>query len=825
MRLVAGATVVFTLLGMQTMQAFALDNSPIQPSGNQSIIWHTVSNGNIHGNGSNLLYAPKVILKLYSGSNGNFTVTFVDGGQCGAPNDSSGGVGPATTEFRIRGNTAAEQPNLNVVSANNGGGCANRDITITVPPNLSAASTVPGHTTGIGTPLYAYDIAIELTGAEGGSRQDGVLNAFRVRSNLTILSQAQSSNPYDALQPGDRPIALVGRPANSDKNRYHVDFKAPCSLSGGQATINLKWFDADVGTWYQDATMNWILRNKDTGAVVKTLSGAALGGEAEYKSLPVTVQAGVNYQWEWNNVTNRNGVQLWMPFNGTEVEFDCPSSESALCEILSSPNPFPTKVDVNQTFAVSIKVTNTGTTSWSNTNRVLGAIGGNQFNENSGGTNDNRVYLPGALAAGASHTFNFSVKAPSEPTPDAMFRWRMLNLNNPAGTQGFGTQCVQGIRVVNNSPYIQITGNDVYSGAGFGAACTVTEAAKNAAINTNGYYSKQDLSARNAGFSGSQYAVFASGSIGNNLNDSSSNSFLGNFGYNRTSINNIKDALFANIENNISGDDEDKSSQYGYFYNNSNSGLPCVSMPPSGTVLADSAAVNSFLRSGNGTRVYNQDVTIDGTTAGAATNITASSRKTIVVNGNVTINSPIQYSNANSYASTTAVPYVKIIAKNIFINANATRIDAHLVAYPTIISATEATDGIIDTCGDMDWYNSAGNLLSPIKQPGAWPANGTLRTTACKRTNPSLVINGSLTARRIIWKRTNGTLGDSLNAADTTCVYSNGAATADAKAARLQECAAELIKFSPEAYLVNFTTATSSVKSVPSSTVELPPIY
>jgi hypothetical protein len=79
-----------------------------------------------------------------------------------------------------------------------------------------------------------------------------------------------------------------------------------------------------------------------------------------------------------------------------------------------------------------------------------------------------------------------------------------------------------------------------------------------------------------------------------------------------------------------------------------------------------------------------------------------------------------------------------------------------------------------------------------------------------------LVVNGSLTARRVLWKGTQGTVGDKAGGVfDAGCHYTNGASG----------CAAEYVNFSPEGYVGRFNMNADQSVSNSVSTVELPPVY
>jgi len=336
------------------------------------------------------------------------------------------------------------------------------------------------------------------------------------------------------------------------------------------------------------------------------------------------------------------------------------------------------------------------------------------------------------------------------------------------------------VEVPSNKPYIKIDGADVYSGAAFGShQCVPTLAARSAAISTNGYLDTK-------GSSASQYGTFASGLIGG---VGAYNTFLGNNGYIRSGY---KDLLFANDKSISTG-------ATGLYYGSSPdtvTDLPCVNLEQtqaSAKPLVGTAAEFVSTGVGVGKTPVAGDITLDS--------LSVSGQKTLIVNGNVTITGNLTY--ATSYTNPVTIPYLKIIAKNIYVKQASTQIDGHLVAYPTDIPGGTVADGILDTCSD-------------IVGPGIWPegASANFTVASCAR---KLTVNGSVVARRILWKGTKGTVGDLRSVVDPGCLYS----TLDPN-----NCAAELVNFSPEAYISQFgANPHAQFYNTPVSTLELPPIY
>lgn len=125
--------------------------------------------------------------------------------------------------------------------------------------------------------------------------------------------------------------------------------------------------------------------------------------------------------------------------------------------IVRSASSVPTSMAPNETRQVSVRVTNTGGTTWTAANNYrLGSTSSNTMNWSGwscGGYNVNptnaRAYLCGnvSIAPGASHTFTFNVTAPASGT--ATLGARMVR----DGVEWFGTTEAWNISVGSSNPY------------------------------------------------------------------------------------------------------------------------------------------------------------------------------------------------------------------------------------------------------------------------------------------------------------------------------------------------------------------------------------
>lgn len=484
-------------------------------------------------------------------------------------------------------------------------------------------------------------------------------------------------------------------------------------------------------------------------------------------------------------------------------------------------------VPAGQKFDAEFYVKNEGTKTWSTFFMKLGTWDPNRDSTLWG---PNRLAIPNSSTQGGFPvikkdetstwtTTNGTFQAPSTPG-EYTFSWRILQ---EGGTgSGYPNKTNLGdchttikVTVPENRPFISISGGDVYSGAMFGVdgVCDpATSAASNAAISTNGYYGG-NVGTSLPGSSNAQYAAYASGRIGQN--GASNNAFRGNYAYSRphtanpslTSPDYLDDALFANLN---------VGTYPGNFYQGqAQPAVPCVPIPGDASVdtldgTDPDASVRGFLTSGgSGTR----KIAADNVTIGATT-IPNGSRKTLLVDGDVTVAGNVTYDTGARTVDN--IPYLKIVVSgNIYIEGGVGQLDGQYVARPTGSDITQS--GLVDTC-------------STTGGAGAWPA--TLSVGSCDANQ--LVVNGSLSARRILWKRTSGTLGLIPSVLDPSCPYAklspsdpgggpvlngnNPQTIVD----RYKLCAAERVDYSPEGYLTDLGGPSDSV---PITTQELPPIY
>jgi hypothetical protein len=757
-------------------------------------IWHTVSNGSTSNQGSNLLFSPKVNLKIVSSKNGGFQIAMIGGGQC---NDGSGydsgSSGQKVTEYRVRatddsGNIIFGNP---IVRVNNGGGCSQKNITLNIPAGKSQKLKSKGF-----EGKYAFYVSAEILNASPTT--NGYLNVFKAAvvpdDGATDIGAAQSEQ-------GDRPVAFLGRPNDSvhanDKHNYYLKFGTKCDLAAS-SKIRLSWFDADANTIYQDNTIYFQVVDKTNGSNVvlkdergrSRIAGSDLGGEASSGSAVYTFEPGHQYEWQWRNVTNSNGVQVNYPFDAVNYVTDCPtaSPDAGRCEpgngsaISVAPDPVsPGQKDVNFT----IKIKNTGTTTWKASDHYVYITNtawkdlSSKFNNIDLVNGQVIKFLFGNYPPNTILTLKFSATAPTSVVDGSSSFAVLIYSGDPTAsrptppTEGLLGGCSRDIDVVENRPYLRVSGSDTVAGASFtGSGITNIYGAKNAPIETNGVD-------ENSGSSSGQYAVTASGFI-----DSLAPANFYSNNYQQRSSR--KDLSFAN------DGIEQSPDEYGKFYGDDGVGLPDVDITQLESTAKESSPasnnINDYLKNDKGSAYFKGNTTLTG---GAI-----KGSKIIDIEGDVTISGDLTYSADSNL--------ILLVKGNIYINSSVSQIDGTYIAFPT-----SANNGLVDTC-------------SNVGGAGDWPDSGKALTTE-EPCNNKLTVNGRLIASKVLWKRTFGTIGNNSNVINGTCA----AGDAPKNISKLESCAAEFIDFSPEAYFNSpfNTTYKSAISNVPISTLELPPIY
>lgn len=816
-------------------------------------------------NSSNALEARTSYTKFYFTSSSG-SVQIRDADFCGSAGSSPDGITPLLNKYELfrtgsdekLNNVGAPATSYQSLDRSTSAGKCEKDGNALVTLNISGLqpSAVEGRNGKDGATQY-YVAALRVSAVSPNS---GGVNAFRLGTPTAggLVGHAVNSlafakgkfcdlfnnpdttqNPCYAWGPfrADKPdgdqdaFAVQDRKGpNASNSTFKFEFAPNCNLKGDQR-IYLKWFDLDAGSSNQSANPVMELwrypRDSLTGGVrVARKDSNWASGSGRYESYgPLTVNSNYRYVWQWDNIQKTNGVQLWMPFDSANFGFKCPEpiQDKGTCTINIS-LPANKVIVPGQSITGSITVSNTGNQIWSVPYGVSGFPPGRSYriassdDSNRWGANTKRMAIKpsvtGALGpfleAGKTTTTDpIAFTAPSDLTPGSVDMTFRIILEGGGETGKNITSCSTTFKVKENRPFLRIDGSDVWSGATFGSNgvdCPVdgydTTKAQAAAIKTNGYGLENSLSAL-WGYSSSQYAALASGAIGNET-PQNRNNFMGNTFPVTANGAPLKQLLFAN----------DKvvptTEKYGYFYG-VNATVPCVDASSIYTQTQlnqqTTGSFNDLLNASGNFVSNNGDITVDSS-------VSISGQKVIWINGEVTINQPITYSANYTYDANGQpnIPYMMLIAtKGIKIGKSVTTLDGNYVSFPTTNKdgqGSPSNSGRIDTC-----YNATGVNQYDLKG---------LTAGSC----PRLIVNGSLIARNIFWKRTYGTLGGSADVIDGACAVLDKVTGAQALKNQLKDCAAEYIDFSPEAYFNPLNSLqTTTVNSVPQSSIELPPVY
>lgn len=277
--------------------------------------------------------------------------------------------------------------------------------------------------------------------------------------------------------------------------------------------------------------------------------------------------------------------------------------------------------------------------------------------------------------------------------------------DSPAGVGRWGAPIC--IRIVAK-PFLSVRGGDVSAGGGI---CNVTSA------NTNAGVFAWNANSGTFSGAGTQYGAFALGRV------------VG-FASAQLTAERPRGLAFANTP-----------ATGGENYGGSFGEVPCIddhygSLP---TTVSSLGSVDGINSSNSG---------VFQTPGGSFNGMTLLSnpglggvKKIAYVDGDVYITGNIVYQNRGGWATVDQIPAFKMVVRgNIYLAPTVTQLDGVYVAQP---NGTDPNSGRIVTCVS----GSTGALFAD-----------TVAYTSC---NPQLVVNGSLIARKLELRRTNGTVSNS----------------------------------------------------------------
>ena len=647
-------------------------------------IYYTVSAGTTDGKGNNLLYSPEIWIRVYGGTNDGGTINFIHGNHCNA------GDGWDTDTFRktnfelhgaypngsIRLFDVKSSVTNKLQPSAGGSGCGT--VSLNIPAGALTLSSDSSHVSPYNTRLYTGIIKVYMNPVT--PEEDGPLNVFKIEGNgYWTGSIATAGWGIESTQ------TFLGRPSNNTKNTYNLPFKPPCStFSGATTSINasLSWFDDDNGTWYQPR-FNLRLYEFDegpglTGANIRIITERS--GEGKGASTVVTLRKGKKYVWQWEGITNKNGVQVNYPYESIDFYFTCPDP----------PKPF----DLVPYASVDVDSENPSIASFG------GGVRGNQPTVN-GVTisrqyevrriNSTKTAISPSTAALINQTINssgiilgivprnvesFNYKAGDKICAITTVTPGSGKVNSSGSIVEAGaSKSREDCETIVNKPYVSFYGGDV-----------------NTCGEIKTFY---DNGAGRKRGSGVQYIAQANGTI----NEFISGSLLGR-------LPNI--LSFANTTGTYGGSLGGSCSAPGDYF----SGAPT----PAETLTSP---INLSSLNGNTVKSYNGDAELSG---GVLNN---RSRTALYIDGDLRITGNIGYANP-SWPSEAEIPSLHVYVKgNIYIQPNVTNLTGFFVAQQKV---TTDDKGIIFTCANGNARVTTNQLTSCALQLSVRGAFSSKRT-------------------------------------------------------------------------------------------------
>ena len=712
--------IITTILSITGLVVFSsrVQAAPANVQPEDSDIYYTVSAGSTNGQGGNLLYSPEVWIRIYGGSNAGGSIQFIHGNHCNAGSGwDSNSYRP--TIFELHGANPDGSIRLfdirNSVSntqQTNAGATGCGTVTLNIPAGALTQSSDPSHVTPFGTRLFTGIVKAYINPVN--STIDGPLNVFKVEGNgYWTGSIATAGWGISTTQ------TFLGRPGSSATDTYNLPFKPPCSrFTGSTTSINatLRWFDDDNGTSYQPPFTIQLLEF-DEGPGLNLTNTRIIyerSGEGAPSQTDVTLRKGKKYIWQWVGITNRNGVQVYYPFESVDFYLTCP--------------PTPSQYNLSASVGLSPDDENPGLVTFDSS----ATLDGPSFSS----TITRRYYVLRAnnttqdIAVGnfepptpGPAVLSQTITASSNRTDRIVDPVPKLNLSagdqlcvsisaNPGqvtvSTTGVQTTVAPALRTLQppacrrivDKPSVSFYGGDVNAGGAFaGGNCALASG-----INTftNGAFLG----------SGVNLAAQAFGAING-------------FASGRNTARAPKGLSFANSTAAVFGGNFGGSQCKPDYFSASN-GLPVNSAPAS----IDVGALT------NGSRRYNGSTTMSGL-------IPNDVRAAIYIDGNLRITNNIAYANPN-WATTDNIPSLHVYVKgNITIDPGVQNITGFYVAQPS----TPGTGQIL-TCA----------------QPNGTRYSDAQLQSAC---NIQLNIRGSLVSQRTQFLRTFGSMRNATAATES----------------------------------------------------------
>jgi hypothetical protein len=279
-----------------------------------------------------------------------------------------------------------------------------------------------------GTTPYVWSLAAGSGGLPAG---------LTLNSNGTISGTPSTAGTFNfTVQVNDsaqgtaqKALSITINPSGGGYNSQFVSQNTPTSLSPGQQfTVNFSWTNNGSQTWSGSGGFHLRSQNPAGNTTWGTsqidFTGSLLPGQTMNSNITFiapTTPGTYNFQWQ----TYQDGVGY---FGQASTNVSIQVGASATDNAAFVTQSVPSSMTAGQSYAVSVTMQNTGTTTWAAGSYQLGSQ--NPQDNTTWGLN--RVSLAGSVAPGASATFTFNVTAPAT-AGTYNFQWRMVN-----GTVFFG---------------------------------------------------------------------------------------------------------------------------------------------------------------------------------------------------------------------------------------------------------------------------------------------------------------------------------------------------------------------------------------------------
>lgn len=762
------------------------------------------------GSGNGLDAETSTVRFYFDNPTGNQIIITSGKDQCGRPSTGTGpdGVDPTNTTFRFYNVTPSGDIGISSMARSESNmSCG--DYAMNVP--ALTGITLPGTST--------VKYILEVRAANTAS---GTINAFkyRISQGAGIASYHAGSGDKFAIQDRNNWSGAPGARSN-----FSLPFAPSCNVTT-PTQVSLRWFDDDYNQGNQASGLDiQVIERRPNGSGgftdVQIFSGSGdtvFNGNNVSGSVNITVRPGNKYIWRWNDVSEYNGIQFQLPYDGYYYYESCirvnnftltcdslrfnvttPTASVNLRAVLYRYNP---ATGADEAVASRNGFDN-GVTQTFNEVGLYKGFATNQFKIHVQDYEESRAIVyrtdyqtngPCVRLACGSVSFN-----PASPEPGAGFRATVsMNLVNSSGaattvgSRGGSRPWYMYYQITPGVyPMTQIGSGTITSSTGSTISATspviVAPTAGSYTSTWNVRYTSGGPVVSppgncTSGFTSynKAYPYFMGGDVrtGANISSIDSSSYLES----ACAVSGIGDVLTYNTggpDHKGAGSQLGLQAKGGVVQFVSAAIRPIQPRKPTGLTFANSGVIGNF--GGTSCAVSGWDTSqidyygdqrsssIIGNTVGLGI------KRVITINGDLIIDSNITYtgSDGGGWSSAANIPYLKfIVAGNILIANSVDRIDANLVALPVV--GSEPNTGVIATCADSvagDFYNQASSVVASC---------GTSR----------LSINGSILAKKLLLTRLIGTAG-------LANVNDPGAG------------AAELFNGSPDSWMVGDNSGTS----------------